>query len=596
MNISLDWLQDFIAINEPAQQLADRLTMGGLEVEHVVPFEKLPGGLQGVVIGKVVSAEQHPNADRLRVTKVDIGEAEPLDIVCGAPNVREGLTVAVGLVGTTLYPIKGEPFKLKKSKIRGEVSMGMICAEDELGLGHEHDGIMELPDELAAGTPAAEYFKPFADTIIEIGLTPNRVDAASHWGVARDIHALTGEKLKPVNTEAFAEGTEKGISVEVEDTTACPRYTSLTLKNVTVKDSPEWLQDRLRAIGQEPINNVVDVTNYVLHALGQPLHAFDAAKIAGGKVKVGFLPEGTPFKTLDDVERKLAATDLMICDGNKQPLCIAGVFGGAESGVTAATTEVFLESAYFSPNVVRRTSTHHTLKTEAAFRFERGADPEMTVTAIKYAALLLKEVAGAEIATALDDVYPQPPEQPLVKLRYNRVNTLIGKEIAPERVKEILASLDIKIEKESEEELLVRVPLYRVDVLREADLIEEVLRIYGFDSIEVNRELSSSFMASAAEGDTDPLRNKLSRTLNGTGLHRDYDALAYQFGHGSKSRCCYRNRSAGAQLPQHRFRHAAPKPAAHNIACSGPQPEPPANVTALFRVWPHLPQNRKWLH
>jgi len=453
------------------------------------------GGLAGIVIGEVLTCERHPEADRLSITTVDIGADTPSQIVCGAPNVAAGQKVVVATVNSTLYPTAGEPFKIKKSKIRGAVSEGMICAEDEIGIGESHAGIMVLDTELPNGTPAAEFFGLASDKVFEIGLTPNRADAASHFGVARDLQALLKTPVQLPKVGNFKVGNiSRTIAVEVENTEACPRYAGVTITGLKVGPSPEWLQRRLRAIGLSPINNVVDVTNYVLHELGQPLHAFDADKIQGNQIVVKTMAEGTIFKTLDGVERKLKATDLMICDA-EAPMAIAGVFGGEESGVTAQTTSIFIESAYFSADWVRRTGMAHGLKTDASFRFERGTDPHMVILALKRAALLVQEVAGGEVSSGLVDVYPEPIENREILLNIERTHRLIGQYIGVERIKTILTDLGIFITGESDTHLALSVPPFKVDVTREADVVEEILRIYGFNHIEMEENLATTYLA-----------------------------------------------------------------------------------------------------
>jgi phenylalanyl-tRNA synthetase beta chain len=477
--------------------MGQRLTDSGLEVEAIEVVESIQGGLKGLVIGEVLEKSQHPNADRLSVCKVDVG-SEVLDIVCGANNVAAGQKVVVATVGSTLYPTVGDPFNIKKGKIRGEVSMGMICAEDEIGLGTDHDGIMVLDSKAKVGDEAAAYFKLESDFAIEIGLTPNRTDAMSHIGVARDLAAVISlEKKKHLNltlpdiSKFKVDHTKATIKVSVEDHEACPRYSGLRLSKVKVGPSPEWMQNRLKTIGLSPINNIVDITNYVLHELGQPLHAFDANKINSDHIIVKTLSQNTPFITLDEKERKLDQRDLMICDAEKG-MCIAGVFGGLSSGVTDNTTEIFLESAYFNPVSVRKTSKRHVLYTDASFRFERGVDPEMTVKALKRAAMLMKEYAGAEISSEVIDIYPQKMLPLQVEFNKLHCDKLIGKEIDADTIRFIFSSLDIKILKERANDWLVEVPAYRVDVTREADLIEEVLRIYGFNNVEVPEKIHSS--------------------------------------------------------------------------------------------------------
>lgn len=515
MKISLDWLKDFIDINESAEEISDLLTQSGLEVEGLEEVEAVKGGLKGLVIGEVKTCEKHPNADKLSITTVDIGADDLSPIVCGAPNVASGQKVIVATVGAKLYPTEGDGFTIKKAKIRGEASQGMICAEDEIGLGQSYDGIMVLDTDLPNGTPAADYFNLSSDQVFEIGLTPNRADAASHFGTARDLKALLEREVKLPNLSAFEiDNNNRPIKVTVENTEACPRYSSISISNVEVKESPEWLQRRLKAIGIGPTNNVVDVTNFVLHGLGQPMHAFDADAIKGDHVIVKNLPEGTPFTTLDEKERKLSEHDLMICN-EEEGMCIAGVFGGMKSGVTENTKNVFLEVAYFSADSVRKTSLKHQLKTDAAFRYERGTDPNMTVTALKYAALLIKEIAGGEISSEISDIYPNPIEDFRVEVKYSHVTRLIGKEIEKDRVHNILKDLDIKVEPINEDKFLAIVPPYRVDVQREADVIEEILRIYGYNNIALDDHLSSTFLSNFPKKDQDSLQLEVTRMLAG---------------------------------------------------------------------------------
>ncbi len=492
MKISYNWLKQFIHTEKTPQELSLILTNIGLEVESLETVQPVAGGLEGLVIGHVLSCVQHPNADRLRVTTVDVGAEESLQIVCGAPNVAEGQKVVVATVGTTVYPNEGEPFKINKSKIRGEVSEGMICAEDEIGLGVSHDGIMVLPEDTAVGTTAKAYFNLEDDYLFEIGLTPNRADAASHLGVARDLAAYFRTGLNMPDTSNFSPANDKlNISVELEDAEACPRYSSVSISGVTVKASPDWLQDKLKVIGIRPINNIVDITNYVLHDLGQPLHAFDADQIKGGKVIVKKCSEGTPFVTLDGIERKLGADDLMICNA-EEPMCIAGVFGGIQSGVSEHTTNVFLESAYFNSVSVRKTSKRHGLKTDASFRFERGTDPEITVVALKRAALLIQELAGGVISSAVSDIYPAPVQPFDVSVSYQNINKLIGANIPDAEIKSIITALGISVIAETAEGLDLKVPSFKVDVTRECDITEEVLRIYGYNNIEIPSKVNAS--------------------------------------------------------------------------------------------------------
>ncbi|SER57303.1 phenylalanine--tRNA ligase subunit beta [Pedobacter rhizosphaerae] len=492
MKISYNWLKQFVQIDKTPQELSLILTNIGLEVESVEKVQPVVGGLEGLVIGEVLTRVQHPNADRLSVTTVSVGGPENLQIVCGAPNVAAGQKVVVATVGTTVYPLEGEPFKIKESKIRGEVSKGMICAEDEIGLGKSHDGIMVLPSDVEIGIPAKEYFQMEDDFVFEIGLTPNRADAASHLGVARDLAAYFRSEYEMPDLASFqVENENLVIPVTVEDLDACPRYSSITVSGVTVKESPEWLKDKLKVIGLRPINNIVDITNYVLHGLGQPLHAFDADKISGGKVIVKKVAEGTPFVTLDDVERKLSAEDLMICNA-EAPMCIAGVFGGKSSGVDAETKNVFLESAYFNSVSVRKTAKRHGLKTDASFRFERGTDPEITVTALKYAAILIKELAGGEISSSISDIYPSHIKPFEFEVSFANINKLIGANIPSTEIKHIITALGISATNTSLDTLALRVPSYKVDVTRECDITEEVLRIYGYNNIEIPTKVNAS--------------------------------------------------------------------------------------------------------
>lgn len=485
MKISYNWLQNYIQTDLSIDEISTILTDIGLEVEGIDEVESVKGGLKGLVVGEVISCEQHPNADKLKKTTVNVGAETLLDIVCGAPNVAVGQKVIIATVGTELYD-GDDSFKIKKSKIRGEVSEGMICAEDEIGLGTGHDGIMILDGTAVVGTPAAEFFKLTSDTVFEIGLTPNRIDAASHYGVARDLAAYLNltkkHELVLPDVSDFKEGSEDIVEIEVADSALVPRYCGIVIQNLKVTTSPDWLQNNLKAIGLKPVNNVVDVTNYVLHELAQPLHAFDLAEVDGNKVVVKCATKGEKFTTLDGVERELSDQDLMICNA-KKPMCIAGVFGGEQSGVTEKTTSIFLESAYFNPVSVRKTAKRHGLNTDSSFRFERGVDPNITVYALKRAALLLQEIAGGEVASKLADLYPNPIEDQIVKLTYDKVNRLIGNDIPEETVKAILTNLDIHVIEEKVGELTLKVPAYRVDVQRDVDVIEEILRIYGYNNI-----------------------------------------------------------------------------------------------------------------
>jgi len=519
MKISHKWLQTLLPINENPEEIGKLLTGTGLEVEGIEEVETIKGGLRDVVIGEVLSCEKHPDADKLSITTVDVGGETPLDIVCGAPNVAAGQKVVVALVGATLHPQGSEqPLVIKKAKIRGAVSEGMICAEDELGMGASHAGILALNTNAPNGTPASQYFNVESDYVFEIGLTPNRADAASHYGVARDLKAVLRREITLPSVEDFnIKNHDLPMAVEVESYAAAPRYCGLTVSNLTVKESPDWLRQRLTAIGVRPINNVVDITNYVCHELGQPMHAFDAMAVTGNKIVVKTLPEGTPFTTLDGVERKLAADDLMICNA-EEPMCIAGVFGGTKSGVTFDTKAIFLESAYFSPDWIRRTAQRHGLKTDASFRYERGTDPNMPLFALKRAALLLQEIAGGEVSSEVFDLYPEPIADFVVPVKYRNVNRLIGKELARSLIKSILEKLDIRVEDETEHGFTAIVPPYRVDVQREADIIEEVLRIYGFDNVELSPNLGSDFLSDFPLNDPDKLRLRCAETLAANGF------------------------------------------------------------------------------
>lgn len=539
MKISYNWLKEYLSADASdalsVEEAGKLLTDCGLEVESIEKFESVKGGLQGFVIGEVITKEKHPDADRLSVTTVDVGTGTLLNIVCGASNVAAGQKVVIATIGAMLYPSVGEPFEIKKSKIRGQLSEGMICAEDEIGLGTSHEGIMVLDANAKIGTPADHYFKVDTDQVLEIGLTPNRADAASHVGVARDLIAvlncnmdLRSEKkdgssttehrslILPSVDQFNVDSTKLEIEVSVEDSAACPRYSGLTISNITVTESPEWLKNRLKAIGVRSINNIVDITNYVLHEIGQPMHAFDADKIKGNKVVVKKLADKSKFKTLDGVERELSSDDLMICDA-EGGMCIAGVFGGIASGVTSTTKNIFLESAYFNSTSIRRTSKRHSLKTDATFRFERGTDPNMTVYALKRAALLIKEIAGGEISSNITDIYPKKIEHFKVPFSFAKCDRLIGKHIDLEIIKNILKSLNIEIEHEGHDALLLSVPPFKVDVQREQDVIEEVLRIYGYNNIEIPETLNSSIQF-AEIPDKEKVQNVVSELLSNTGF------------------------------------------------------------------------------
>jgi phenylalanyl-tRNA synthetase beta chain len=517
MKISYSWLKQFIQTNKTPQEISLILTDIGLEVESLEKVQPIVGGLEGLVIGHVVSCEQHPNADRLRITKVDVGTGELLQIVCGASNVGDDLKVVVATVGTTVYPNTGEPFQINKSKIRGEVSEGMICAEDEIGLGDSHAGIMVLPGDTPIGIAAKTYFKMEDDYMFEIGLTPNRADAASHLGVARDLAAYLRIPYQMPDVSAFKIDNENlPVAVKIEDNLACKRYSSVTISGVKVQSSPDWLKDKLKVIGIRPINNIVDVTNYVLHELGQPLHAFDANQIKGNQVIVKKCAEGTPFVTLDGVERKLSADDLMICNTD-EPMCIAGVFGGKTSGVTEETTNIFLESAYFDSVSVRKTSKKHNLKTDASFRFERGTDPEITVFALQRAALLIKEIAGGEISSSVSDIYPVKSKPFDVEVSYANIVKLIGQDIPATEIKSIILALGIEVFAETAEGLSLKVPAYKVDVTRECDVTEEVLRIYGYNNIDIPTKVNAS-LAYTAKPNKENVQNLIADMLTANGF------------------------------------------------------------------------------
>jgi len=504
-------------LTESPAEIAALLTQSGLEVEGIDSFVSVPGGLEGMVIGEVLTCEKHPDADKLSLTTVDIGADQVSQIVCGASNVAAGQKVIVATVGATLYPSLGEPFEIKKAKIRGQFSEGMICAEDEIGIGTSHAGIIVLDTDLPNGTPASAYFEVTQDQILEIGLTPNRADAASHLGVARDLKALLRRDLcLPEEKSLSVEAQGPVVQVVVDNAADCPRYAGVVLTNIQVGPSPQWLQHFLRSLGLEPINNVVDTTNYILHDLGQPLHAFDAAKIGEGKIRVGKLPKGSSFLTLDGKERKLSGEELMICDP-KGGMCIAGVFGGAVSGVSNQTTSIFLESAYFSPDIIRKGSQVHGLKTDASFRFERGTDPNMPVYALKQAVFLLQRYAGALVASEIIDVYPEPKQEVRIPVNFGHINRLIGKVIEPKEVVEILESLEIEVSELTTEGFVATVKPYRVDVTREADIIEEVLRIHGFQQVPLSEALRTDYLADHPMKDVAKLQYRLTELLANQG-------------------------------------------------------------------------------
>ena len=523
MKISYNWLKQYLDLDVDPNELSPILTDIGLEVEGLEKFQSVQGGLEGIVIGEVKTCVKHPNADKLSVTTVDIGNEELLPIVCGAPNVAAGQKVVVATVGTTLYS-GDDSFKIKKAKIRGEISQGMICAEDELGLGNSHEGIIVLPSETNIGMPANQYFNIEEDFVFEIGLTPNRSDATSHIGSARDLVAGLNRlkesdkyRLNLPSVDDFqVDDNSFDIDVVVNDTIACPRYSGITISGIRVKESPDWLKNRLNAIGLRPINNIVDITNYVLHETGQPLHAFDAAQIKGNKVVVGKLKQDSPFVTLDEVERKLHADDLMICDA-EEGMCIAGVFGGISSGVTENTTNIFLESAFFESTHIRKTSKRHALQTDASFRFERGADPNITVYALKRAVGLIKEIAGGKVSSEIKDVYPKQISDWGIDINYNNVDRLIGKKIPREIIREILTNLDIKVLEETEAGMKLQIPTFKTDVKREVDVIEEILRIYGYNNIEFEDKIQSS-VSLRPKPDLEKVHNKIAIHLSGRGF------------------------------------------------------------------------------
>ncbi|MAN59669.1 MAG: phenylalanine--tRNA ligase subunit beta [Flavobacteriaceae bacterium] len=523
MKISYNWLKQFVKLDWSAEKTGALLTDLGLEIEGIEAFTSIPGALEGVVVGEVVECGPHPNADRLKLTKVELGNGQPVQIVCGAINVAKGQKVPVATVGTTLYDASGEPWTIKKGKIRGEVSMGMICAEDELNLGESHDGILVLDAKLTPGTPLASLYPIENDQVFEIGLTPNRADAMSHWGVARDLRAgllqqdISLELITPSTSNFHVDSRTLRFDVEVKDYKKAPRYCGLTIKGLTVKESPAWLQNRLLAIGLTPKNNIVDVTNYVMHELGQPLHAFDAAKITGQKIEVKTLSKGTKFTTIDEVTRELHEEDLMICDSEK-PLCIAGVFGGLNSAVTQQTTSIFLESAYFDPVSIRKTAKRHGLNTDASFRFERGIDPSACKYAMLRAAILIQELAGGEFSSDIVDLYPKKIEDHQVVLNYANCDSLIGQKIPRETIKDILTSLEIKINNVTETGLGMTIPAYRNDVTREADVIEEILRVYGYNNITFNEKLNASIATTLPVEDYQ-VQNKTANQLVALGFH-----------------------------------------------------------------------------
>ena len=523
MTVSYNWLSEYLPVKVEPERLSKILTSIGLEVESMTKFESIRGGLKDLVIGEVIECEKHPNADKLKLTKVDIGNKELLQIVCGASNVAVGQKVVVAPVGATIYPIHGEPVTMKTATIRNVESFGMICAEDEIGLGDNHEGIIVLPANLKAGSPAAANFHPYEDTIYEIGLTPNRMDAMSHLGVARDVCAyLTHHDKKPVkakspfNNTFKADNNSLAITVSIEDIKACQRYSGLSIRGVTIAASPQWMQDKLKAIGLRPINNIVDITNYILHETGQPLHAFDADAIKGKKIIVKTLDEGTPFVTLDEKERKLSDQDLMICD-EENALCIAGVFGGLNSGVKNATVNIFLESAWFNPVMIRKTSFRHNLRTDAASRFEKGVDISNTVNVLKRAALMIKEIAGGVIASDVVDVYPDPKPKTEVVVKYHYLKKLSGKNYHQDAIRRILEALGFEMIKEGIDEMMVKVPYSKTDISLPADIVEEILRIDGYDNVEIPTSITIS--PSVDDYSKSAYKEKISNYLTGAGFH-----------------------------------------------------------------------------
>jgi len=522
MKISYNWLKQFIKLPENAETTGVLLTDLGLEVEGIDTFQSVKGGMAGVVVGHVLSCEAHPNADRLNLTRINIGNGEEVQIVCGAPNIAAGQKVPVATIGTVLYE-NGESWEIKKGKIRGEVSYGMVCSEKELGLGQNHEGIMVMDPEFVPGTPVAELFEVENDEVFEIGLTPNRADAMSHWGVARDLKAGYQQQGKflelitPSVSSFHVDNRSLKVQIKVDDSNLAPRYCGVTISDVKVGESPKWLQNRLKAVGLTPKNNIVDATNYVMHELGQPLHAFDAGKISGNEIHVKTVEAGTKFVTLDEVERELHEDDLMICDAEK-PLCIAGVFGGLHSGVSPGTTQIFLESAYFNPVSVRKTAKRHAINTDASFRFERGIDINAVEYTLKRAALLIKEIAGGEITSDIDDLYFKKIEDFQVFLTFEKVNKLIGENLEEETIKSILASLEIRVNNVTETGMGLTIPSYRVDVQRESDVIEEILRVYGYNNIKFGDKLSLS-VANSSKYEDYKIQNLIAQQLIGQGFY-----------------------------------------------------------------------------
>ena len=523
MNISYKWLKEYVDFDLTPQQVCDALTSTGLEVDALEEVQSIKGGLKGLYVGKVLTCEMHPDSDHLHVTTVDLGKGEPQQIVCGAPNVAAGQKVIVADLGCVLYDGDKE-FVIKKSKLRGVESLGMICAEDEIGIGTSHDGIIVLPEDAIVGTPAAEYYHLESDWLIEVDITANRADALSHWGVARDLYAWlkqNGYKTAthcPVVNDFVVDNHDLPIDVVIENKEACKRYACVSITDCEVKESPEWLKEKLNVIGLRPINNIVDITNYVMMALGQPLHCFDADMVTGHKIVVKTMPEGTPFQTLDGVEHKLSDRDLAICNA-EEPMCIAGVFGGKGSGTYETTKNVVLESAYFHPTWIRKSARRHGLSTDASFRFERGVDPNGTIEALKYAAILCKELAGGKVSMDIKDVYPEPMKNAVVELQYDYVNSLVGKELGAETIKNICASLEMKVLSENAEGLVLEIPGYRVDVQRPCDVVEDILRIYGYNNVEIPTQLKSSLVIKGDEDQKHKLANLVSEQLVGAGFN-----------------------------------------------------------------------------
>ena len=529
MNISYKWLKEYVDFDLTPQQVCDALTSTGLEVDALEEVQSIKGGLKGLYVGQVLTCEMHPDSDHLHVTTVDLGKGEPQQIVCGAPNVAAGQKVIVADLGCVLYDGDKE-FVIKKSKLRGVESLGMICAEDEIGIGNDHSGIIVLPEDAEVGTPAAEYYHLESDWLIEVDITANRADALSHCGVARDLYAWlkqNGYKTAlhkpvvnglPIDAAFKVESHDLPIDVVIENTEACKRYACVSVSGCEVKESPQWLKDKLNVIGLRPINNIVDITNYVMMALGQPLHTFDADMVTGHKIVVKTMPEGTPFQTLDGVEHKLSDRDLAICNA-EEPMCIAGVFGGKGSGTYETTKNVVLESAYFHPTWIRKSARRHGLSTDASFRFERGVDPNGTIDALKYAALLCQELAGGKVSMDIKDVYPEPIQNPVVELRFDYVHQLIGKEIPVETIKSICQSLEMKVLNESASSLRLEIPAYRVDVQRPCDVVEDILRIYGYNNVEIPTQLKSSLVIKGDEDQKHKLANLVSEQLVGAGFN-----------------------------------------------------------------------------